>query len=264
MHSCTTRRGLTQVLACMAYTTDVLLNDFATRSFRDVADEDYIAARLAFRARLIPQFLWGSLQALEKYLKCMLILNRIRANRGHDLAEILTAFEEKKPFELRLSAKSKKFVQFLDTYGRHRYFESSWYVMGGELVDLDRAIWEVRRYARVMRYELHVEGGAKTSALPIELAHNADAESRHPQDFHIMGGRLESILAKKDHPAREPLVWQNGFFGKSRRKSVRLRSGIQAANSPLALHPEILDEVLKYVWLPKDVREAYRNHRNAS
>lgn len=247
----------------MKHSIDALLNDFATRSFRDVADEDYIVARLAFRARLIPQFLWGSLQALEKYLKCMLVLNRIPASRGHDLGQILAAFEINKPFELRLSARSKKFVEFLDTYGRHRYFESSWYVMGGEIVDLDRAVWEVRRYARIMRYEFHGKDGSKVNTLPIELSRNTEAESHHPQDFHIMGGRLESILEKKDHPAREPLVWQNGFFGKSHRKSIRLRSGLEAANSPLTLHPELLDEVLKYVWLPKDVQEAYRNHRNA-
>lgn len=248
----------------MKPSTDALLNDFAIRSFRDVADEDYIAARLAFRARLIPQFLWGSLQAVEKYLKCMLVLNRIPASRGHDLGDILAAFEESKQFELRLSDPARKFVMFLDAYGRHRYFESSWYVMGGEIVDLDRTVWEVRRYARIMRYELHGQDDSSANALPIELAHNIEAESRHPQDFYIMGGRLEAILDKKDHPAREPLIWQNGFFGRSRRRSVRLRSGFQAANSPLTLHPGLLDEVLKYVWLPKDVRQAYRVQRNAS
>ena len=60
---------------------DVLVNDFATRSFRNMADEDYIAARMAYRAQLVPQFLWLSLQALEKYLKCILVLNRIPARK---------------------------------------------------------------------------------------------------------------------------------------------------------------------------------------
>jgi hypothetical protein len=45
----------------------VRVNDFAIRSFRDTADCDYISARMAFRARLIPQFLWSGLQAIEKY-----------------------------------------------------------------------------------------------------------------------------------------------------------------------------------------------------
>lgn len=239
-------------------TTDVLLNDFATRSFRDVADDDYISARLAFRAGLIPQFMWASLQALEKYLKCMLVLNRIKANRGHTLEEILLDFEKEKPFDLCLSNHAKKFIEFLDTYGRHRYFETSWHIFGEEILELDRTVWEVRRYARNMRYEICGHNGSKIDFLPIELTRNKNAESRHPHDFHITGGRLESILAKKTHPAREPLVWQNGFFGKSFRKTVKLRHNLQGANSPLALRPELLDEVLKYVWLPKDVKEAYR------
>ena len=56
---------------------DRLVNDFATRSFREIADGDYIAARMSFRALLVPQFLWQSLQAMEKYLKCILVLNPI-------------------------------------------------------------------------------------------------------------------------------------------------------------------------------------------
>jgi len=62
-----------------------LLNDFATRSFRDVADQDYIAARLSYRHGLIPQFHWQALQALEKYIKAILLYNRIKAKDiNHD------------------------------------------------------------------------------------------------------------------------------------------------------------------------------------
>ncbi len=240
---------------------DALLNDFAIRSFRDTGDQDYIAARLSFRSRLIPQFLWQSLQALEKYLKCILVLNRIPAKRGHDLGELVRAFERVNPFELRLSQPCRKFIDFLDTYGRHRYFESSWYVKGGEIVELDRAVWEVRRYARVLQYEFHGAQGVMISALLIEIRHNIEAESRHPQEFFISGGLLETIIGKKQHPARQALIWQNGFYGKSHRRKVKLRSGLQAANSPLTLHPELLDDVLDYVFIPKDVVDAYRNAR---
>ena len=45
----------------------ILLNDFATRSFREIADQDYIAARLSYRHGLYPQFHWQSLQAIEKH-----------------------------------------------------------------------------------------------------------------------------------------------------------------------------------------------------
>ncbi|SPA46665.1 hypothetical protein CBM2629_A60060 [Cupriavidus taiwanensis] len=44
----------------MPYSMQILLNDFAIRSFRETADKDYIAARMAYRARLIQPFLWSA------------------------------------------------------------------------------------------------------------------------------------------------------------------------------------------------------------
>lgn len=238
---------------------DMLVNNFATRSFRDTGDGDYIAARLAYRAGLIPQFLWSSLQAIEKYLKCVLVLNRIPAQRGHDLAEILQVFEKNKKFEMRLTEATRKFLLYLDTYGRHRYYETPYYTKGHELISLDRAVWEVRRYARVMDYSIKGSDGKEINLLSHEIAANESAEKYSPHRFIIIGGRLESIIAKREHPSREPLLWQNAFFGRKPRKTVTLPGRSEAGNSPLSLHPEILDEILKYVWLPKDVIHAYRN-----
>jgi hypothetical protein len=108
-----------------------LLNDFAIRSFRDVGDYDYVSARMAYRAKLIPQFLWSGLQAIEKYLKCILLFNRIPAkNVRHDLAAGVDLIERRAPFELRLSETSRKLIRHLDTYGRFRYLETPFYVMG--------------------------------------------------------------------------------------------------------------------------------------
>lgn len=53
----------------MTATMNQLLNDFAIRCFRDVADDDYIAARMACPTELVLQYLWASQQAIEKYLK---------------------------------------------------------------------------------------------------------------------------------------------------------------------------------------------------
>lgn len=237
---------------------DPLINDFAIRSFRDTGDGDYIAARLAFRAQLIQQFLWSGLQAIEKHLKCMLVLNRIPAPKSHDLAGIIQVFEANKKFDLRLTEATQKFLIYLDTYGRHRYYETPYYTQGHEIILLDRAVWEVRRYARVLDYSIKSFQGENIELLHHELAANESAE-KHPHRFIIIGGRLESIIAKRDHPSREPLLWQNAFFGRKLRKSVTLPGRMEAGNSPLSLHPEILDEVRKYVFLPKDVVHAYRN-----
>ena len=61
---------------------DAYLNDFATRSFRDMADMDYIAARSAYRLELYPQFMWSGLQAIEKYSResCFSIASPSRRN----------------------------------------------------------------------------------------------------------------------------------------------------------------------------------------
>jgi len=60
------------------------INDFANRSFRDHADQDYIMARIAYRKEFDQQFRWCSLQALEKYLKAILLYNRVSAKGiGH-------------------------------------------------------------------------------------------------------------------------------------------------------------------------------------
>ncbi len=44
---------------------------------RDLADKDYISARMSYRVDLTDQFLWSGLQALEKYLKATLLFNNL-------------------------------------------------------------------------------------------------------------------------------------------------------------------------------------------
>lgn len=241
------------------YNTDIPLNDFAIRSFRDTADCDYIAARLSFRAQLVPQFLWQSLQAIEKYLKCILVLNRIKAPKSHDLSKLLDAFERSGKFEICLSSDTHKFLQYLDTYGRFRYYEMPYYSIGNELFRLDAAVWELRRYARVLDYNVKSPCGTEVNLLALELKINEQAMDKAPQDFSIIGGHLEKVVATSNHPSRVGLIWHNLKFGKRCRNSVSYTRTSMSGNSPLSLHPEILDEVLKYVFLPKDVVDAYRN-----
>src|SRR5215468_8849007 len=129
---------------------DALVNDFALRSFRDMVDGDYIAARMACRAALLPQFLWASQQAVEKYLKCILLLNRIDAREAyHDLGKALDRIDASGKLSLDLTRGTKEFIDMLDQCGRYRYFEVSTVGFGAQLVTLDRAVWELRRYCTV-------------------------------------------------------------------------------------------------------------------
>jgi HEPN domain-containing protein len=241
---------------------DPLLNDFATRSFRDVADQDYIAARLSYRHGLIPQFHWQALQALEKYLKAILLYNRIKAKDiNHDLTRALK-HAEKLPFSLNLSASTEEFIKHIDNFGRFRYLETSYFTHGPKLVQLDRTVWEIRRYCKTLNYELTLPDGSTKNMLELEIEKIENSTNRSPHKFRIIGGELEKILDKKDHNSRSALIWQNGFFSGKARKFVRSPAHFNAVNAPLYLHPEILDEILKYVFIPKEVVNAYREANN--
>ncbi len=237
---------------------DTYINSFATRCFINVADHDYINARLCYRAALISQFHWAALQAFEKYYKGILLYNRIKAKKiRHDLAAAQKKAEEL-PFEIRLSESSQNFIKHLDQFGRFRYLDVPYFIYGPKLLELDRAVWELRRYCRVLDYTIEMKNQEKKSMLELELDRNIKAEDCAPQNFRISGGVLEKILDKKNHPARAALVWQNGFFGKSNRKTVSIPTHSYAENPPLSLKPDLLDHVLEYVYMPKEVIDAYR------
>ena len=240
---------------------NALLNDFAIRSFRDIADGDYIAARTAFRCALYQQFFWASQQAVEKYIKCILLLNKIPAkSMGHKLLYGLEKIDNEGKFQLRLSPESHKLIEHLSTYGSHRYFETSYYSMGFVFYVLDRTIWELRRYCTVLNYSFEKADGQRKEMLEIELRRIEQSENDLPQRFVLSGGYLEKIIKDGEHPARRALLWKNLFFGKSRRKKVSHSGRFHAGNAPLFLHPEILDEVCKYVFIPKDIVKAYKNN----
>lgn len=237
---------------------EALLNDFAIRSFRDTGDRDYVHARLAYRARLVPQFLWSALHCLEKYTKCILVLNRVPARSfKHEVTGALNLLAEQGPFSVPLCKQSKQFVARLETMAQYRYFEVSYWNLEHDILRLDRVVWELRRYCQVLSYEIPSEG-AKKNALQLNLARLQDALERETKNSCVPSGLLEKIIADKTNPAREPLLWNNLHFGPSRRRKIRLVPFFEAGNAPLYMHPEILDDVLKYVHLPKSVVSAWR------
>jgi HEPN domain-containing protein len=233
---------------------DALLNNIALRSFRDVADGDYILARLAYRADLISQALWSSQQAIEKYIKCILLLRRVEWNKPcHSLLKPLKKLEGQ--FQLQVSAETREFMEYIDKYGPDRYFMFPYYADGLEIAKLDRAVWEIRRYC------IPYNGGRSPRGTPIEgldIKHIEDAASRPPQAYRsLCPGPLDALVkGKRNTLARAALIKYNLYFGSSRRKSVRIMQRSQSANSLLALYPEIAVDLGKYVYLPKELRQA--------
>lgn len=100
--------------------------------------------------------------------------------------------------------------------------------------------------------------GKTVNFLTDELDRVHRAKEKYEKGTCITGGILERVIEQKDHPAREALIWNNLFFGPSRRKTVKMRSDWEAGNSPFFLHPEVIDEVIKYVNIPGNVAEGVR------
>lgn len=237
-----------------------MVNSFATQSFRDQADRDYIAARLACRAELFPQFLWGSHQAVEKYLKAILLYHRVKANKvGHDLAAAMV-LTEKLPFTIELSKRSRSFIDLLSRYGEFRYIDVPYHVYGHILIDVDLTVWELRRYCQVLDVF-----GKKLPPCEMTLLDQAKSDlsksaSEPRYKFRLHNGLLETILRDAKHPSRAALLWQNAAYGVRKRSTVGVKRHLHAQNPMLYLYPEMLDELLSYVFIPPKLVGGYRSH----
>lgn len=82
---------------------------------------------MAYRARLIQPFLWSALHCLEKYVKGILVLNRVEAHKGHSVLPGIEQMKQHGKFGLDLSADTIQFIKKLEDYGaEYRYYEVSY------------------------------------------------------------------------------------------------------------------------------------------
>ena len=208
-------------------TKDAKINDYITRSFRNAADEDYIAARALYRARLDLQFLWSALQTIEKYLKAVLLYHRA-TTKGlrHDLSTALGRVRGIRDLSFQIPGDVTKFIERLSAQGINRYFEHPINTDGLGLLELDKAVWHLRKYCR-----------------PVP------ADAKAP-----IRGRLEQIL---DNPSvtRSALVWKNLYFG--RYKKIKFSGRIKWANPSNFIFPEIFPDLDKIIQFSKPVRDHF-------
>lgn len=116
-------------------------NSYIYRSFRDVADCDYIAARTSHRLKLFDQFLWSALQAVEKYLKTIILLyDGDTRDLSHDLVKGFMRLEEIPEIHWDFEPEATKFLKHLKVMGRDRYFTYPRGTYGQELFQLDHVV----------------------------------------------------------------------------------------------------------------------------
>jgi HEPN domain-containing protein len=171
------------------------LIDFAIRSFRDVADKDYIVARMCFRDGLPSQFAWQALQAIEKYLKGILLFNEQPTNNyGHNIIKLAQRVEELGHLEFKVLDSSYDFLCYINSQGFNRYNTLESHCAGHELEQLDKTISYIRRYCQPVKKETLRQGVEGT---------NPD------KHFNLDDGYLECCIETKVSPQAKSLLWGN-------------------------------------------------------
>ncbi|MGR9098542.1 HEPN domain-containing protein [Klebsiella quasipneumoniae] len=226
----------------LTYDQKVLLNNAAKRSFRDMADQDYLTARVCFKNNLPFQFLWMSQQAIEKYIKCILLFNKVPVlNIGHNLVKGIEAINAIPYLKLDLSDKSIDFIKYLNDQGPNRYFQKVMYTRGLEIITLDRAVWELRRYCRLLDYQLKTPKGEVIDMLEVELRTIRHTRNVPPHKHKIVGGYLEKRLQDNKYNHGSILTWKNFFFGKTKKNTIKIGRSMRTNFPTQHLHPESLE-----------------------
>jgi HEPN domain-containing protein len=238
--------------------------DFIDRSFRDMADKDYIAVRILYRANLGPQFLWAAEQAMEKYLKGVLLYNDVSTIKlVHNLEKALKALGQITDIPFDIPDDVRQFIRRLNEEGTNRYFEYPAAALGEELLQLDRAVWCIRRYCYWMRGTAG-PATAPVERLPLELARVHALQEKDVHKFRITGGYLEKILGTPKARLRQHLVWKNFYYGSYTKRHIK-RFTLQAW-SAIPIHfrrPEIFDDLARLVRFSKPVEDYFRTRKGA-
>ena len=242
------------------------VDEFINDCFRNTADADYISARASYRLGLVDQFLWLGTQAIEKYLKGILLLYG-KDTRGiqHNLTTALTQVKTIPDVPWDFPNGLHEFLTHLTTYGNNRYFSIPRARKGHELVQMDNVVWSVRRYCQRLFYT-HGWRSKEPGRTIIEeyvatLTGNEYKES--PHKFRLLvNGYLEEVLLTDKHTAqREQLVWKNLYYGRRRKSSVQDRRTIAFSLPAHLMHPDIYPWLSSKVKFPKEVKEHFEEDR---
>lgn len=224
------------------------LNRFATH-FRKQADYDYISARANFRMGLRQQFLWAGLQAVEKYLKAILLFNgRSAKNGGHDLEALYKKVKEIDLEKFLFEECNQRFLAYLSKQGANRYLNIDAYNTTSVIHDLDNLVWDIRRYCQGRI--THLRGLHEDEVLKINEDNiskiNSDFYKQNKHKFQIFDGELEKIIkGERSDLKRKALLWANLCYGTKKRNSVTHNTF-----SSIEIAPEWTEEIEEYVLFP--------------
>lgn len=240
---------------------DPIVNNFAQRAFRDIADQDYIAARVSYRTNLWEPFLWSSQQAFEKVLKAILIYNNRSAKKlGHDLIKAYDRILAEIPeIQFSLPDDVLDFLQYINDIGTNRYFEFQTTIFRDALVLLDKSYWHIRRYCFNINSIIKRESGEVIDLLQGNLNRiNNESLLTDPT-------KLKSIdvydflykLSRRPSTTYDALVWQNLYFGKIQKKKVEYRTFVLTTIPPLNIHASAYGKLKDKVDFSRNIKDQF-------
>jgi hypothetical protein len=205
-------------------------------------------------------FLWSALHSIEKYLKCILFLHRARTQGlSHDIERALNRINDELPFSIVLNEGERQLFDHLSQWGGDRYLLVSFVLDNFELFQLDSLVWKLRLHCQPLNKRHYADEPSEEVLRERLVEINEVLNGSSKRAGHIAGGAIEQILEKRDHPAYEALTWQNVFYARTERKTIRYQPGWQAVNAPLFLNPELGDTVNQWMKIPTPILEGARN-----
>lgn len=234
-------------------------------NFRDYADRDYIAARTLYRYDCLDQFLYLAHQAIEKYLKSILLFNYVKRPRNatggkwHDLNYLYHLCKSNISY-FQLHFDSEELIDHLSSYNLVRYPDFPFHGKRESLLLLDKLVWQLRFFCH--RDPVHVENLVKT----IGWEKLEQAKYRNIGNVQIYG-YVEDVLKNRNNKhglERQNLIWKNFYYGKRRKKSITFRGGFWSKNNHLfALSPQeqkkAYEAIKDYIFLPTEAHDYFKN-----
>ena len=197
--------------------------DYIDRCFRDTADKDYITARILYKYELGPQFLWASQQAIEKYLKSILLYNhKSTKDLKHYIYKSFGRLKQINYIKFDFPENVIKFIEYLDDQGPNRYLEKFAYTDGKELLLLDRSVWYIRKYCFFLHGKTSPDAkGNRVDLFPIHIKQIRSLDEKLSNKYHLFNGFLEKVLKDKRSKVRKYLVWKNFYYGSYKKKIIQ-------------------------------------------
>ncbi len=240
--------------------------DFVDRCFRDIADKDYITARICYRLDLTDQFLWSGLQSIEKYLKAIILYNDGNTQQiNHDLSKGLNTVKKIGEIDWDFDDSIRQFLEYMTSTGGDRYFSQPRGTAGDELLKLDNAVWTIRRYCQDFT-SLKKNKGLRNNldfGEYINFLQSEDCQKRANTFRLSPPGYLERVLDDGEFKRqREYLIWKNFYYGANKKHRFNFTRKISGSTPGHYFFPEIYPWVKQRVKLSKEVVQYFEKHKD--